>query len=73
MTKEERRRKYAELYTRIPGRTIGEKLDWIQERFFCQRLTARIWNMKQSDKPMPESKLRLMEMLLDKEQEGGVA
>lgn len=61
-----RREKYRELFAQIPGRKTSERIDWLVEKLHCSRSTARIWNMKDSKRPIPAAKLAIMQDLLAK-------
>ena len=59
-----RRDEYRALYAKIPGQNTSEKLDWLCTNLHCTRSTARIWNMRDSTRPIPDAKLKIMRTLL---------
>lgn len=69
MTEDElikRRQKYRELFQRIPGKKTSERITWLVENLHCSRITACIWNMKDSKRPIPAAKLAIIEAILER-------
>lgn len=64
MTIQQRRDEFAKLLERIPGETASDKLNWLEANDLCSRQTAMIWKMRDSKRPPPANKLRLMARLL---------
>lgn len=62
---QKRRARYSELLARVPARKMSERIDWLVENLGCSRNTARIWNMRNTKRPMPDAKLSIMQRLLD--------
>lgn len=64
LTLEQRAADFKRFFHHIPGEDVGQKLDWLVDNLGVTRTTAKIWNTKATERPIPQSKLELLELKL---------
>lgn len=62
---QQRRDEFRELFALIPGQMVKDKMQWLVDNIGCSRTTARIWNMRDSNRPPPSAKLMLIRRMLN--------
>lgn len=60
LTAEQRSAEFHELWNRLPGRKI-DKMRVVRDVLFASAVTIRIWRMKDTGRPIPEAKLRILQ------------
>lgn len=63
-THEQRRKEFAELWDKIPTDKAGDRVRWLADTLGVSKATVYIWKYKNSVRPIPESKLKLLKLML---------
>lgn len=64
LTPEQRAADFKRYFQNIPGEDVGQKLDWLVDNLGVTRTTAKIWNTKATERPIPQTKLELLVLKL---------
>lgn len=64
LTREQRAADFKRYFPNIPGEDVGQKLDWLVDNLAVTRTTAKIWNTKATERPIPQTKLELLVLKL---------
>ena len=60
LTPAQRTTEFHKLWDRLPGRKI-DKMRTVRDVLFTSATTIRIWRMKDTQRPIPEAKLRILQ------------